>query len=82
MSQRGSCSDRSLKTKYAKSWTQWQGRNDTRLGDYAGVLFRNETIPATLNDAMPIMELGSTPPIVKDYMDTESKGLCYTYSSM
>lgn len=71
-----------LKTKYADRSTQWQGRNDTRLGDYAGFVFRNRTVPAALNDVMPIMELGSTLPIVKDYMDTESAALCYTYSSM
>jgi tyrosinase len=31
---------------------------------------------------MPILELGDTEPIVKDYMDIQAGPLCYTYSSM
>lgn len=31
---------------------------------------------------MPVLELVDVEPVVKDYMDTLSGPLCYTYSSM
>lgn len=61
---------------------QWQGRNATRLADYTGFNDASKTIPASVTDAMPVMALADTEPIVKDYMDTQAGPLCYTYSSM
>ncbi|KAL0930091.1 uncharacterized protein CTRU02_214911 [Colletotrichum truncatum] len=65
-----------------RAWAKWQGRNATRLADYTGFQDRNKTIPASLTDTMPVLELADTEPIVKDYMDTQAGPLCYTYSSM
>lgn len=65
-----------------RAWAKWQGRNATRLADYSGFQDRNKVIAASINDAMPILELGDTEPIVKDYMDIQGGPLCYTYSSM
>jgi tyrosinase len=61
---------------------QWQGRNATRLADYTGFVDQDKTIAASLTDAMPIMQLGDTQPVVQDYMDIQAGPLCYTYSSM
>jgi tyrosinase len=61
---------------------KWQGRNDTRLSDYTGFRVSQTTIPATITDTMPVMELAENGPVVKDYMDTLSGPLCYTYSKM
>ncbi|KAF0644243.1 hypothetical protein FPSE5266_12166 [Fusarium pseudograminearum] len=63
-------------------WAKWQGRNDTRLSDYSGFRVSETTIPAKITDAMPVMELAESEPIVKDYMDTLTGPLCYTYSDM
>ncbi|KAH7147166.1 monooxygenase [Dactylonectria estremocensis] len=65
-----------------RAWAKWQGRNVTRLADYAGFQDLDRTMSASITDTMPILELGDTEPIVKDYMDTEAGPLCYTYSSM
>lgn len=62
--------------------SQWQGRNATRLADYTGFIDASKTTPASITDAMPVMALADTEPIVKDYMDTQAGPLCYTYSSM
>ncbi|KAF9873842.1 hypothetical protein CkaCkLH20_08576 [Colletotrichum karsti] len=63
-------------------WAKWQGRNETRLADYTGFRDVNKTIPASITDTMPVMELVDTEPVVKDYMDIQGGPLCYTYSSM
>lgn len=63
-------------------WAKWQGRNDTRLADYTGFQDTSKYVAASLDDAMPVLELSDVEPIVKDYMDTLSGPLCYTYSSM
>ncbi|WQF87006.1 Putative tyrosinase copper-binding domain, di-copper centre-containing domain superfamily [Colletotrichum destructivum] len=63
-------------------WAKWQGRNDTRLNDYTGFQDTGRTIPASITDTMPVLELSDTPPTVKDYMNTQAGPLCYTYSSM
>ncbi|CEI62090.1 hypothetical protein FVEN_g3123 [Fusarium venenatum] len=65
-----------------RAWAKWQGRNDTRLSDYTGFRVSQTTIPATITDTMPVMELAENEPVVKDYMDTLSGPLCYTYSKM
>ncbi|KAG9254535.1 uncharacterized protein F5Z01DRAFT_109692 [Emericellopsis atlantica] len=65
-----------------RAWAKWQGRNATRLADYTGFQDRSHTIPASLNNTMPVMELADTKPVVKDYMDIRAGPLCYTYSSM
>lgn len=65
-----------------RAWAKWQGRNATRLEDYAGVNDAGRTIPASINDPMPVLELADVEPIVKDYMDVEAGPLCYTYSKM
>ncbi|KAH8586962.1 hypothetical protein B0O99DRAFT_694994 [Bisporella sp. PMI_857] len=65
-----------------RAWAKWQGRNATRLADYAGFQDADKTIPASITDTMPVMELSDNEPIVKDYMDTQAGPLCYTYSSM
>ncbi|KAI9158960.1 Tyrosinase ustQ [Paramyrothecium foliicola] len=61
-------------------WAKWQGRNATRLADYAGFNDANGTIPASINDVMPVMELGDNV-IIKNYMDIQAAGLCYSYST-
>ncbi|CAE6412534.1 unnamed protein product [Rhizoctonia solani] len=60
-------------------WTIWQGRNETRLHDYAGNTVQNATVDtASLNDQL--LTLGFAPTRdVDDFMDTMSNGLCYTY---
>ncbi|RYP18199.1 hypothetical protein DL765_004056 [Monosporascus sp. GIB2] len=65
-----------------RAWAKWQGRNATRLADYTGFQDRDNIFPASITDTMPILELGDTEPIVKDYMDIQAGPLCYTYSSM
>ncbi|RYP66133.1 hypothetical protein DL771_007967 [Monosporascus sp. 5C6A] len=65
-----------------RAWAKWQGRNATRLADYTGFQDLNKIFPASITDTMPILELGNTKPIVKDYMDIQAGPLCYTYSSM
>ncbi|KFY86894.1 hypothetical protein V500_07327 [Pseudogymnoascus sp. VKM F-4518 (FW-2643)] len=65
-----------------RAWAKWQGRNATRLAEYTGFQDSDKTILASITDAMPILELGDTEPIVKDYMDIQAGPLCYTYSSM
>jgi tyrosinase len=52
------------------------------LADYTGFQDQAGTFPASVNNTMPILELGKTKPIVKNYMDTQAGPLCYTYSSM
>ncbi|KAF8673046.1 Common central domain of tyrosinase [Rhizoctonia solani] len=60
-------------------WTIWQGRNETRLHDYAGNTVQNATVnTASLNDQM--LTLGFAPAVgVGSLMDTLSNELCYTY---
>ncbi|UQC87199.1 uncharacterized protein CLUP02_12701 [Colletotrichum lupini] len=65
-----------------RAWAKWQGRNATRLADYAGFNNADKTISASITDTMPVLELIDVEPVVKDYMDTLSGPLCYTYSSM
>ncbi|KAF4773246.1 hypothetical protein HER10_EVM0007937 [Colletotrichum scovillei] len=65
-----------------RAWAKWQGRNATRLTDYAGFNNPDKTISASITDTMPVLELVDVEPVVKDYMDTLSGPLCYTYSSM
>ncbi|KAH8891538.1 monooxygenase [Thozetella sp. PMI_491] len=69
-------------TNVDRVWAKWQGRNATRLADYSGFQDTSKTISASITDPMPIMELGESAPIVKDYMDILASNLCYTYSSM
>lgn len=61
---------------------QWQGRNATRLADYTGFQDTDKIYPAAITDSMPVLELAETDLLVRDYMDTLSGPLCYTYSSM
>ncbi|KAH7304025.1 hypothetical protein B0I35DRAFT_363867 [Stachybotrys elegans] len=63
-----------------RAWAKWQGRNATRLSDYSGFNDAAETVSASIDDEMPILELGEVQPIVKDYMDTQAGPLCYTYT--
>ncbi|KAM0268535.1 hypothetical protein ACHAQH_009965 [Verticillium albo-atrum] len=63
-------------------WAKWQGHNATRLVDYTGSRAQNMTIPAYINDTMPILALEGPSPIVKDYMDIGAGALCYTYSNV
>ncbi|KAH7311208.1 monooxygenase [Stachybotrys elegans] len=63
-------------------WAKWQGRNETRLADYSGIKFRNATVPAHIDDTMPVMRLTEKEPVVRDFMDVQADSLCYTYSSM
>ncbi|RYP40396.1 hypothetical protein DL767_001751 [Monosporascus sp. MG133] len=65
-----------------RAWAKWQGRNATRLADYTGFQDLDRIFPASITDTMPILELGDTKPVVKDYMDILAGPLCYTYSSM
>ncbi|KAF8686470.1 Common central domain of tyrosinase [Rhizoctonia solani] len=60
-------------------WTLWQGRNETRLHDYAGNTVQNMTAnTASLGDEM--FTLGFAPERdVQSLMDTMASGLCYTY---
>ncbi|KAH7334421.1 hypothetical protein B0J17DRAFT_720827 [Rhizoctonia solani] len=66
-------------TQIDRLWTIWQGRNETRLHDYAGNTVQNGTAnTASLDDKL--FTLGFAPEEdVEDYMDTLSNGLCYTY---
>ncbi|CAI0650886.1 unnamed protein product [Colletotrichum noveboracense] len=63
-------------------WAKWQGRNATRLADYTGFQDTDKIYPAAITDSMPVLELAETDLLVRDYMDTLSGPLCYTYSSM
>ncbi|KAF9766519.1 hypothetical protein IL306_001070 [Fusarium sp. DS 682] len=63
-------------------WAKWQGRNATRLADYAGFQDRNMGVMADIMDKMPVMRLAEKETVVKDYMDIQAGPLCYTYSSM
>ncbi|KEY71783.1 hypothetical protein S7711_06535 [Stachybotrys chartarum IBT 7711] len=65
-----------------RAWAKWQGRNATRLADYTGFQDQASTIPASITDTMPVLQLADTEPIVEDYMDIQAGPLCYTYSSM
>ncbi|KAG8730753.1 hypothetical protein FRC11_005883 [Ceratobasidium sp. 423] len=60
-------------------WTLWQGRNETRLQDYAGNTIQNMTANiASLGDGL--FTLGFAPQReVESVMDTMANGLCYTY---
>ncbi|KAG7112738.1 Tyrosinase ustQ like protein [Verticillium longisporum] len=64
-----------------RAWAKWQGRNATRLADYAGFNDPNRVISASLDDTMPVMRLADEEPIVRDFMDTQAGPLCYTYSA-
>ncbi|ELU41097.1 Tyrosinase domain-containing protein [Rhizoctonia solani AG-1 IA] len=63
-------------------WTLWQGRNETRLHDYAGNTVQNMTAnTASLGDEM--FTLGFAPERdVQSLMDTMASGLCYTVSDV
>ncbi|CAE6451562.1 unnamed protein product [Rhizoctonia solani] len=62
-----------------RMWTLWQGRNKTRLYDYAGNTVQNTTTnTALLNDMMPMLDLAESRN-VEGFMDTQANGLCYTY---
>ncbi|OHW96413.1 tyrosinase central domain-containing protein [Colletotrichum incanum] len=65
-----------------RAWAKWQGNNATRLVDYAGFMDVDRTIPASINNTMPVLELGDTLPIVKDYMNIQAGPLCYTYTGL
>ncbi|KAG4411602.1 hypothetical protein IFR04_015254 [Cadophora malorum] len=65
-----------------RAWAKWQGRNSSRLADYSGYQDRNDSIPASTTDKMPVMKLSDVEPIVGDYMDIQAGPLCYTYSSI
>lgn len=67
---------------FSNTQKQWQGRNETRLNDYSGFQDTGRTIPASITDTMPVLELSDTTITVKDHMDTQAGPLCYTYSSM
>ncbi|KEP46722.1 tyrosinase tyrosinase: common central domain protein [Rhizoctonia solani 123E] len=63
-----------------RMWTQWQGRNKTRIQDYAGNTIQNSTAnDARLNDMMPMLGLAESR-TVESMMDTQANGLCYTVS--
>ncbi|CAE6441997.1 unnamed protein product [Rhizoctonia solani] len=62
-----------------RMWAQWQGRNKTRIQDYAGNTIKNSTTnTALLNDMMPMLDLAESR-TVESVMDTQANGLCYTY---
>ncbi|CAE6443097.1 unnamed protein product [Rhizoctonia solani] len=62
-----------------RMWTLWQGRNKTRLSDYAGNTSHNTTKNmALLSDIMTILGLGKNR-TVGSVMDTRANGLCYMY---
>ncbi|KAJ1301572.1 hypothetical protein OPQ81_008820 [Rhizoctonia solani] len=60
-------------------WTLWQGRNQTRLHDYAGNILQDSTAnTASLTDEL--FTMGLAPQVqVESLMDTLANGLCYTY---
>ncbi|KAJ1305208.1 hypothetical protein OPQ81_000237 [Rhizoctonia solani] len=60
-------------------WTLWQGRNETRLQDYAGNTIQNMTANiASLSDGLFTLEFAPARD-VRSVMDTMANGLCYTY---
>ncbi|KLU92244.1 hypothetical protein MAPG_11190 [Magnaporthiopsis poae ATCC 64411] len=65
-----------------RAWARWEGRNATRLADYAGFNDRSKARSASINDEMPVMQLSDVAPVVSDYMDIQGGPLCYTYSKM
>ncbi|CAE6400464.1 unnamed protein product [Rhizoctonia solani] len=66
-------------TQIDRLWTIWQGRNETRLHDYAGNTAQNATAnTASLSDELFTLEYAPKRD-VDDFMDTLSNGLCYTY---
>ncbi|KAH7323407.1 hypothetical protein B0J17DRAFT_683341 [Rhizoctonia solani] len=62
-----------------RMWALWQGRNETRIYDYAGNTVQNITTnTALLGDMMTMMDLAENR-TVEGFMDTQANGLCYTY---
>ncbi|CAE6444124.1 unnamed protein product [Rhizoctonia solani] len=62
-----------------RMWALWQGRNKTRIYDYAGNTIQNiTTSTARLDDIMTMMDLAENR-TVEGFMDTQANGLCYTY---
>ncbi|KAG8727093.1 hypothetical protein FRC11_013944 [Ceratobasidium sp. 423] len=60
-------------------WALWQGRNKTRLSDYAGNTIQNVTTnTALVSDMMTMLDLAENR-TVESIMDTQANGLCYTY---
>ncbi|KAJ1310052.1 hypothetical protein OPQ81_006805 [Rhizoctonia solani] len=68
-------------------WTQWQGRNATRLQDYRGNTVQGQSPTddsryplAKLTDKLPMQGIrGLADTTVADVMDTMSDKLCYVY---
>ncbi|KAG8731080.1 hypothetical protein FRC11_005200 [Ceratobasidium sp. 423] len=71
-----------LHAQVDRIWTLWQGRNETRLHDYAGNTVQNSTaLTASLSDELDT--LGFAPKRdVAGFMDTMANGLCYTYDDI
>lgn len=61
-------------------WTKWQEASAARLTDYSGWFDQDKTTPATIDDIMPRMSLTDEELTVRNYMNTQSGPLCYTYS--
>ncbi|CUA75141.1 Hemocyanin G-type, units Oda to Odg [Enteroctopus dofleini] [Rhizoctonia solani] len=69
-------------------WALWQGRNQTRLGDYSGNTVQGQSPTdgsryplATLNDTIDIGMNGFAPVKVINLMDTQGSLLCYKYDN-
>ncbi|CAE6454945.1 hypothetical protein ACGC1H_004586 [Rhizoctonia solani] len=67
-------------------WALWQGRNETRLRDYAGNTVQGQLQTdgsrwplASLDDMIDIGMKGFSPIKVRDLMDTQGPTLCYKY---
>ncbi|EUC60319.1 tyrosinase tyrosinase: common central domain protein [Rhizoctonia solani AG-3 Rhs1AP] len=60
-------------------WTIWQGRNETRLHDYAGNTIQNMNANiASQSDQLFTLNFAPTRDVAS-VMDTMANGLCYTY---
>ncbi|EEB94544.1 hypothetical protein MPER_06625 [Moniliophthora perniciosa FA553] len=44
-------------------WAKWQADNSTRLNDYQGFIDRQETVPASIDDKMPIGSFSDQQPV-------------------
>ncbi|KAL0570309.1 hypothetical protein V5O48_011660 [Marasmius crinis-equi] len=60
-------------------WAQWQGNNAARLNDYSGFNDARRTQPASIDDALPVLNLIDARPRVRDYMNTRAGNMCYVY---
>ncbi|KAK5663823.1 hypothetical protein OQA88_26 [Cercophora sp. LCS_1] len=68
-------------TQADRLWWQWQQENPgTRTFAYEGIrdLPDGSQVDATLDDPLPMGDL-ATAAVVREYVDANSPGLCYTY---